>query len=128
MWIGGLWRSFYRKEPTPGPACIDASDAGRSPFQSEMTKAIRLCWDLRRWEKSFPVRKDKSHYAVLGPPTPGEVLSSQKEKKPLCCVGTSDARRSPFQSQGSHSHGKSWKILEKKTFMENEGNKLSHGN
>ena len=33
--------------------------------------------------------------------------------------------------QGSHSHGKSWKILEKKLswkVMENEGNKLSHGN
>ena len=67
MWIGGLWRSFYRKEPTPGPACIDASDAGRSPFQSERAKAIMLCWDLRRREKSFPVRKGKSHYAVLGP-------------------------------------------------------------
>ena len=47
--------------------CVGTSDAGRSPFQSERTQVVRLCWDLRRWEKSFPVRKDKSHYDVLGP-------------------------------------------------------------
>ena len=99
MWIGGLWRSFYRKEPTPGPACIDASDAGRSPFQSEMTQVVRLCWDLRHRWKSFPVRKDTSHSAVLGPPTSVDVLSSQKGHKSLGCVGTSDAGRSPFQSE-----------------------------